>query len=592
MSALIDLKNIDLSFGGPMLLENANLTIQVGHRTCMVGRNGCGKSSLLKLLSGEIKADEGKVKVEPLLKIGYLPQDIPKSLSGNALDIAFSESDSEESYLDQTPVLSMLDRLGISPDQPYSAMSGGQKRRTILARALSGEPDLILLDEPTNHLDGESIEWLENWLKRPGLSSIFISHDRRFIENLADQVIDVDRGEITLWEGSFDNYQRRREEHLHARQLHEQRFLKRLSEEEVWIRKGIQARRTRNEGRVRQLKKMRDDFRKMRGAQGNAKLQIGDSAKSGKLIFTAENIAFAYDKQPIVKSFSSRIQRGERIGIVGPNGAGKSTLINLFLGELKPDSGELRLGTQLDVAYFDQQRSSLNNKLSAIDNVSGGRESIDVGGKQRHIISFMQDFLFTPDQARGPIDKFSGGELSRLLLARLFSKGFNLLIMDEPTNDLDIETLELLEDQLLNFNGTLLVSSHDRTFLDNVVTSVIHLDGKGNVEQYPGGYSDWQKSLKTMARENAATTQHKGSLQKIKKPKPKLSYKLQRELDELPKRIEQLETSITAIQLQMSQPGFYEQSVDLISKTTTELEQKEQELEHCFGRWDELEASA
>src|SRR6478672_1571501 len=519
---LITLQDIDYSVGGPLLLDHVDLAIEAGERIALIGRNGAGKSTLLKLLSGEIKADDGQIRVEGGRRIARLEQEVPADAQGAVFDVVaaglgelgaqlaqfhhLSHADPVDTdalarvqalieaahgwSLDQR-VGEVLDRLGLDGEAAFARLSGGMKRRVLLARALVSAPDLLLLDEPTNHLDITAIDWLESFLKQWSGALVFVTHDRRFLRALATRIVEIDRGQVTSWPGDWDNYVRRKEERLNAEAQENARFDKLLAQEEVWIRQGIKARRTRDEGRVRRLKAMRNERAERRAQAGNVRMATAQAGESGKKVIEAKDVDFAHGDNVLVRDFSTTILRGDRIGLVGPNGSGKTTLLKLLLGDLQPQAGEIRSGTQLQVAYFDQYRATLREDWNAIENVAEGREFVEVGGKQKHIIGYLQDFLFTPERARAPITRLSGGERNRLLLARLFAQPSNLLVMDEPTNDLDVETLELLEELLGDYAGTLLLVSHDRDFLDNVVTSTLVMEGDGRVSEYVGGYSDW-----------------------------------------------------------------------------------------------------
>ena len=584
---LAELQKVDLAFGSHPLLEGVDLVVERGTRACIVGRNGSGKSSLLNVIAGSVKPDEGRRRLADGLKIGVLGQAAPVNFAGSALEFTMQGDDADE-----TTCKKLLDRLGVDAEAAYDALSGGLKRRAELARAMSGHPNLLLLDEPTNHLDPDTIEWLEKWLHRPELSVLFVSHDRRFIEAVANGILELDRGVLHAYHTDYPRYLELREKRLEDEARERQRFEKRLSEEEAWIRQGIKARRTRNQGRVRRLKAMREQRREFRQQMALAKGGISNSEASGKIVLEAENVNFGYQGEPLIVDFSLTVLRGDRIGVIGPNGGGKSTLIDLLLGKRQPDSGSIRHGTRLEIAEFDQHRSHLDENLSALDNVSGGRETVQTPNGDRHIIGYMQDFLFTPDQARGPIEKFSGGERARLMLAKLFSKPFNFLVMDEPTNDLDIETLELLEEVLADFDGTVLIVSHDRAFLDNLCTTLLHVEGNGHIEEYSGGYAEYERTRKARAQTEA---------QAKKQPAPastgpqktarsgKLSYKFQRELDMLPDKIEKLEAEIESLHQQMASPTFYQGDSEAIAATTSRLEDLEQQLETALERWETLE---
>jgi ATP-binding cassette subfamily F protein uup len=625
---LITLRNIQLSYGGPLLLDHLDLSIEAGERICLIGRNGEGKSTLMKLIADEVRADDGEREVQQGAVIRRLTQDVPTDTSGSVFEVVASglgelgtlvknyhevshqlaisgdealldklaraqqELEAADGWQTEQRVETTISKLSLNPDINFASLSGGLKRRVLLARALVQEPDLLLLDEPTNHLDIESIDWLEEFLLGYKGTLLFVTHDRAFLRKLATRIIELDRGQLTSWPGDYDNYLRRKEEQLNAEEKANARFDKKLAQEEVWIRQGIKARRTRNEGRVRALKSMREQLKQRRSRQGTASMALQEAERSGKLITEAEHINYAWDGNPIIRDFSTTILRGDRIGIIGPNGVGKTTLIKVLLGELTPDSGTLKLGHRLEVAYFDQLRATLDENKTVADNVADGHEKVDINGTTKHIISYLQDFLFTPDRTRQPVRALSGGERNRLLLAKLFAKPSNVLVMDEPTNDLDIETLELLEDLLMEYKGTLLLVSHDRAFINNVVTSTLAFEEDGLIHEYVGDYDDWlrQRPELTSKKQEASqeTRQDKPSKAGTEKPK-KLSYKDQRELDQLPQKIETLETEVEELQEQMSQPDFYQQDSSQISEAQTRLEQLENELSVCYERWELLE---
>ncbi len=622
---ILTLHNLQLSFGGPLLLDNVNLSIDRGERICLLGRNGAGKSTLMKLITRELKPDDGEMVVEKGSCIVRLTQEVPEGTEGSVFDVISSGlgevgelvreyhhistqlcNDCSETLLEQLSrvqqkleaadgwqmeqrVESVISRLSLDADIEFAALSGGLKRRVLLARALVLEPDLLLLDEPTNHLDIASIEWLEEFLLSYSGSLLFITHDRMFLRHLATRILELDRGQLTDWPGDFDNFLRRKEEMLNAEEKENARFDKKLAQEEVWIRQGIKARRTRNEGRVRALKAMREERSQRRERTGQVKMGVQSGQRSGKLVVEVENVDYAWDGNPIIKGLSTTIMRGDKIGIIGPNGSGKSTLLGLLLGKLQPGSGTIKMGTKVEVAYFDQLRSALDEDKSVQDNVGGGSDKVTIDGKEKHIISYLQDFLFTPERIRTPVRALSGGERNRLLLAKLFTKPCNVLVMDEPTNDLDAETLDLLEELLLGYAGTLLLVSHDRTFLNNVVTSCLVFEGEGRVNEYIGGYDDW-------LRQRAAATPAKTKSEKNEaaQPKPKgtakkLSYKDQRELDNLPKLIEKLDAELAAIQAEMADPGFYKRNQTEIAATNEQMAELEERLSTAYARWEQLE---
>jgi len=622
---ILTLHNLQLSFGGPLLLDNVNLSIDRGERICLLGRNGAGKSTLMKLIASELKPDDGEMIVEKGACIVRLTQEVPEGMEGSVFDVVSSglgevgelvreyhhiivklETDCSEALMEKLSrvqqkleaadgwqmeqrVESVISRLSLDADIEFAALSGGLKRRVLLARALVLEPDLLLLDEPTNHLDIASIEWLEEFLLSYGGSLLFITHDRMFLRRLATRILELDRGQLTDWPGDFDNFLRRKDEMLNAEEKENARFDKKLAQEEVWIRQGIKARRTRNEGRVRALKAMRDERQQRRERTGQVKMGVQSGERSGKLVVEVENVDYAWDGDPVIKGLSTTIMRGDKIGIIGPNGAGKSTLLGLLLGKLQPKSGTIKMGTKVEVAYFDQLRAALDENKSVQDNVGGGSDKVTINGRDKHIISYLQDFLFTPERIRTPVRALSGGERNRLLLAKLFTRPCNVLVMDEPTNDLDAETLDLLEELLLGYEGTLLLVSHDRAFLNNVVTSSLVFEGKGRVNEYIGGYDDWlrQRRAETPAKPKPEKKETSPAKPEVKPTK--LSYKDQRELDGLPKLIEELDAELEAIQSKMADPDFYKCDPVEVATTTDRMAEVEAKLSAAYARWEELE---
>ena len=593
--ALVTLQSISVSFGGPALLDNANLTLDKGERVCVVGRNGEGKSTLLRVLNREISIDSGERVADSGVKIAMLDQAVPDALDVTVADLLKQQLDSEhelESWERDQRVSELISRLNLVAEANVSQLSGGLKRRVLLGAALAVEPDLLLLDEPTNHLDIKAIEWLENFLLNWRGTLVFITHDRAFLRKLATRIVEIDRGQLTSWPGDYDTFVCNKQAALDAEAKEQAEFDKKLAREEVWIRQGIKARRTRNEGRVRALKKMRAERAQRRERVGTATITAQQADKSGKTVIEANNISYAIGGTTICRGFSTAITRGDKIGILGPNGAGKTTLINLLLGRLQPEAGDVKLGTNISLAYFDQMREQLNPDQTAQDNVGGGSEMITVNGQQKHIIGYLQDFLFSPARARSPIRALSGGERNRLLLAKLFTQPANLLVMDEPTNDLDMETLELLEEQLLNFDGTLLLVSHDRAFIDNIVTSTLVLPGDGTTYEYVGGYDDYVRQNKVVESEKLKT--EKPDVAKNSQPKSpptkKLSYMDQRELDAMPEKIDALETEKSDLEAQMSDPTFYQQDPTVTAKSQDRYTQISNQLESLYERWDELES--
>ncbi|HFQ5341342.1 ABC transporter ATP-binding protein [Vibrio vulnificus] len=633
--ALLTIHNGQLAFGDNPLLDKADFVLQEHERVCLVGRNGAGKSTLMKVLAGEVILDDGKLQITQDVVVSRLEQDPPRNEPGTVYDYVASglaeigeqlkiyhdlldlvaqdptekninrlarvqeQLDHANAWRFEDRVKHVLVALKLDAETKLTDLSGGWQRKAALAKALVCDPDVLLLDEPTNHLDVTTIEWLETFLKDFRGSIIFISHDRAFIKAMATRIVDLDRGKLASFPGDYDNYLVEKEEMLRVEEMQNAEFDKKLAQEEVWIRQGIKARRTRNEGRVRALKKLREERQSRVDVQGKAKIQIDDAARSGKIVFEAEKLQFSFDGKKIVDDFSFNIMRGDRIALIGPNGCGKSTVLKLLLDQLKPESGRLHCGTKLEVAYFDQYREILDPEKTVIDNLADGKQEVTVGGRERHALSYLQDFLFSPKRARTPVKALSGGEKNRLLLARIFLKPNNLLILDEPTNDLDIETLELLEELLANYQGTLLLVSHDRQFVDNTVTTSWIFEGEGKIEEFVGGYHDAQQQRKQAieAREvmeksapKAKVVEETPKTAPAKNTSKKLSYKLQRELEALPAKLEQLEVDIEALQEQVNSAEFFAQPVETTQPVLEQLAALEQELEIAFERWEELEA--
>ncbi|EIV1776245.1 ABC transporter ATP-binding protein [Vibrio vulnificus] len=633
--ALLTIHNGQLAFGDNPLLDKADFVLQEHERVCLVGRNGAGKSTLMKVLAGEVILDDGKLQITQDVVVSRLEQDPPRNEPGTVYDYVASglaevgeqlkiyhdfldlvaqeptekninrlarvqeQLDHANAWRFEDRVKHVLAALKLDAETKLTDLSGGWQRKAALAKALVCDPDVLLLDEPTNHLDVTTIEWLETFLKDFRGSIIFISHDRAFIKAMATRIVDLDRGKLASFPGDYDNYLIEKEEMLRVEEMQNAEFDKKLAQEEVWIRQGIKARRTRNEGRVRALKKLREERQSRVDVQGKAKIQIDDAARSGKIVFEAEKLQFSFDGKKIVDDFSFNIMRGDRIALIGPNGCGKSTVLKLLLDQLKPESGRLHCGTKLEVAYFDQYREILDPEKTVIDNLADGKQEVTVGGRERHALSYLQDFLFSPKRARTPVKALSGGEKNRLLLARIFLKPNNLLILDEPTNDLDIETLELLEELLANYQGTLLLVSHDRQFVDNTVMTSWIFEGEGKIEEFVGGYHDAQQQRKQAieAREvmeksapKAKVVEETPKTAPAKNTSKKLSYKLQRELEALPAKLEQLEADIEALQEQVNSAEFFAQPVETTQPVLEQLAALEQELEIAFERWEELEA--
>ncbi|WP_075185241.1 ATP-binding cassette domain-containing protein [Teredinibacter haidensis] len=626
---LCKIENAHLHYGEQILFDNLMLQLDPGERLCIIGRNGVGKSTLLKCVEGIVDLDSGSRWLDDGVRVASLPQELPPAdetrvydfvaaglpalgadlkefdslvAQGNGADLqqmarVQQRIEAADGWSIQTRIEQVLTRLELDGEQRMNQLSGGWRRRAALAQALVIEPDVLLLDEPTNHLDIAAIQWLEQQLQSFSGALVFITHDRAFLRAVANKVGELDRGILRLWSGDYDGFLEFKQQQLDAEEKQNALFDKKLAQEEVWIRQGIKARRTRNEGRVRALEKMRNDRGLRREQLSNARIEHGSDIASGKLVAELNNISFAWQDKPIINAFTSTIIRGDKIGLIGPNGIGKSTLLKLILGDLVPQQGNVRLGTKLSVAYFDQMRDQLDLGKSAIDNISEGADTIEVNGRPRHIMSYLQDFLFTGERARTPIKTLSGGERNRILLAKLFSKPSNLLVMDEPTNDLDAETLELLETILVDYSGTLLLVSHDREFLNNVVTSTIAFEGRGVVKEYVGGYEDWIRQGGVWPNEGTSTqaVTAKEQLQESVAPvstvaAKKLSYKLQRELDGLPAELEALEKELDEMQQQMSSPDFYSQEKALVNGIMDKLSVLEAKLASRYERWEELES--
>ncbi|MEJ8677356.1 ABC transporter ATP-binding protein [Plesiomonas shigelloides] len=633
--ALINLTGAYLSYSDAPLLDHTELHIEPNERVCLVGRNGAGKSTLMKVLAGEQKLDDGRLQVQQDVVVARLEQDPPRDAQGSVFDyvaegvekvaqqlkdyhdisLKIATDPSEQNLakmarlqeaLDhcdgwrfESRIHQVMEQLNLKEDMALSELSGGWLRKAALARALVSDPDVLLLDEPTNHLDVDTIRWLESFLKEYKGSIVFISHDRAFIRNMATRIVDLDRGILVSWPGDYDKYLEGKEEALRVEEQQNAEFDKRLAQEEVWIRQGIKARRTRNEGRVRALKALRRERAERREVMGTSRIQVDDVSRSGKIVFELENAGYEVDGKVLLKNFTTTIMRGDKIALVGPNGCGKTTLIKLLLGELQPTTGTVRCGTKLDVAYFDQYRAELDPEKTVMDNVAEGKQEVMVAGKPRHILGYLQDFLFHPRRAMTPVKALSGGERNRLLLAKLLLKPNNLLILDEPTNDLDIETLELLEELLAEYQGTLLLVSHDRQFVDNTVTTCWMFEGDGQVSEYVGGYHDSRQQQEAVFATRAAQQPKAAKSAEEAKPvaeKPRrttatvrLSYKQQRELDELPALLEQYETRIAELQAEVENPEFFQKPHQETSRVLNELAEVEQKLETAFERWEELE---
>lgn len=632
--SLISIHGAYLSFSDAPLLDNTELHIEENERVCLVGRNGAGKSTLMKIINGEQPLDDGRIIYETDLVVARLQQDPPRNITGSVYDFVAEGVEEQAEHLkayhaishlviddpsdknlnDMARLQSILDhqnlwqlesrihdvleQIGLKPDTELSSLSGGWLRKAALGRALVSNPRVLMLDEPTNHLDIETIDWLETFLKNFSGSIVFISHDRSFIRNMATRIVDLDRGKLVSWPGNYDQYLAGKEEALRVEEMQNAEFDRKLAQEEVWIRQGIKARRTRNEGRVRALKALRRERSERREVMGKANMQVGEASRSGKIVFELENVDYAVDGKVLVKDFSSQVQRGDKIALIGPNGCGKTTLLRLMLQQLKADHGRVHSGTKLEVAYFDQHRAELDPDRTVMDNLAEGKQEVLVNGKPRHVLGYLQDFLFHPKRAMTPVRALSGGERNRLLLARLFLRPSNLMILDEPTNDLDVETLELLEELIDGYQGTVLLVSHDRQFVDNTVTECWIFEGNGEIGTFVGGYHDAQQQRAAYrqhrsaspAKATANTAKPAAEKSEAKRSVNKLSYNLARELEQLPQKLEQLEARIGELQAKMSHPDFFSQAHDRTQPVLDNLAQAEQELETAFARWEELES--
>ncbi len=600
--ALLSLRDISLSFGDPPLLDGINFNVEVGERIAIIGRNGAGKSTFLKLLQAQLEPDLGEIVRSQGLSIATLAQEVPADLpDGSIFDVVFAGAsrnrDSDGDWQLEHQVSQVISRMELEPDAKVRNLSAGLKRRVLLARALATDPDILLLDEPTNHLDIAAIGWLERFLLREQRTLIFVTHDRMLLRRLATRIVEIDRGQLADWACDYTTFLERKQEMLDTEASHAAKFDKKLAQEETWIRQGIKARRTRNEGRVRALEAMRELRRARRQRVGNVRFSVQESNNSGKIVIETEDATFCYDDaEPTLRDVSTTILRGDKVGIIGNNGTGKTTLLRLLLGKLSPTRGTVRHGTRLEIAYFDQLRAQLDERKSVLDNVADGNDRLTINGQPRHVLGYLQDFLFSPDRARSPVAQLSGGERNRLLLARLFSQPSNVLVLDEPTNDLDLETLELLEQLLVEYPGTLLVVSHDREFLDHVVSSTLVLEGGGRVGEYAGGYEDWTRQRpeanrpKKSSAKKSGAKKTQGKSAKPQTPQPrKLSFKEQRELEALPERIEALETEQKELHESMADPNFYQRGGSAIADARTRLAELDVELETVYTRWTELE---
>ncbi len=596
--SLLSLRRVAFTWSGDVLLDHLDLEIERGERIGLLGRNGAGKSTLMKIMAGEVPPDEGEIKLATGVRIGRLIQEVPAGTDETIAELVATGWDGERheahDWETEQAVERILSKMGLDGNQKFSTLSSGMKRRALLAQALVQSPDILLLDEPTNHLDIDSITWLENFLKQYDGTLIFVTHDRAFLQALSTRILEVDRGKLFDWTCDYETFLKRKQFALDAEEKQNALFDKKLAVEEVWIRQGIKARRTRNEGRVRALKKMRDERSQRRERIGNVRMQASTAERSGHLVAEANNISFSYGDKTIINQFSTVITRGDRIGLIGPNGAGKSTLLKLLLGKLTPTSGSIRHGSNLQIIYFDQLREQIEEDKTIVENVGEGQEMVEINGQRKHIYGYLQDFLFTPERARRPARSLSGGERNRMLLARIFLRPSNIMVLDEPTNDLDSETLELLEELIDGYPGTVLIVSHDRQFLNNLVTSTLVLEGDGTVREYDGGYDDYIRQRNrpveqevAAAKVSRATTTSETD---TRAPVVKLTYKERQELEKLPEKIEKLETEQAEIHEKMADPGFFKQTGPEIAKLTDRVEAIGKQLHRFYERWEELAA--
>ena len=629
--ALVSLDHVSIAYGHVPLLDNASLQVEAGERVCVIGRNGTGKSTLLQILSGDQAPDSGSVWRQPDIGVARLVQDVPLSSNRPVFDVVAEglgnlgelvaayhhaavevaergtdisleklgtlqhELEERDGWRLELRVETVLERLNLPAEAIVDTLAGGWRRRVLLARALVAQPHLLLLDEPTNHLDIEAMSWLEEFLKTYAGAVVFVTHDRVFLQNLATRIVEMDRGKLTSWPGDYEIFLRKKEEWLANEAVQNDKFDKRLAEEEVWLRQGIKARRTRNEGRVRALKAMRKERAARRTQVGNVRLQGEIGERSGQLVFEATGISKSFGEKAVVRDLSLRVMRGDRVGLIGPNGSGKTTLLRMLIGELTPDTGEVERGTNVQVAYYDQQREQLDPKRTVVDTVGDGNDTVTVNGRTQHVHGYLRDFLFPPERAYAKVKALSGGERNRLLLARLFTQPANVLVLDEPTNDLDIETLELLESYLIEWPGTLLLVSHDRAFIDHVVTSTLVFEGGGHVQEYVGGYEDWLRQRGT--QEMAAKAQPERAARPAEPPvtmatRKKPTYREQKELEQLPAQIEALEREQAQLSASIADPHFYRQPADSITQALARLEALKNELHDAYARWDELDSRA
>ena len=626
--AILSLQDVSISFGGLPLLENADMQVEKGERVCILGRNGEGKTTILRLIGGVIDPDRGQITAQKGVSIAGLDQDLPPDISGTVFDVVAGglagigamleeyhhlavalKHDADETILRRMDILhdrierergwlinqkieTILTRLSLNPDIRFETLSVGFKRRVLFARALVAEPDILLLDEPTNHLDIDSINWMEEYLLKYRGTIIFVTHDRVFLQRLATRIVEIDRGRLLNWACGYSDFLERREEALEAEEAQKSQFIKKLAKEEEWIRKGVKARRTRNEGRVRALMKLREEQQAWRRQLGAARITIQDAEQTGNVVAEVSDITYGYGGEPLIKNLSTKVIRGDRIGIIGRNGIGKTTLLNILLGRINPEKGQVRLGTRIEAVYFDQLREQLDEDKSVQENIAEGKDFIEINGSRRHVTGYLKDFLFSPDRARSPVRVLSGGERNRLLLARIFTRPSNVLVLDEPTNDLDLETLEMLENRLIGYSGTILLVSHDREFINNVITSTLVFEGNGIVAEYPGGYDDWlsQRPISFEEKIDKAVKKPSAPKRDNKKDRPrKLNFKEEKELEALPGVIEKLEQEQKNIYAHMADPDFYRGSADNVPKAQTRLDEIDKELKIAYDRWEELE---
>ncbi len=590
---LVSLDHIRMAYGHLPLLDDASLLIEAGERVCIIGRNGTGKSTLLQIIGGEVIPDAGTVWRQPNIRIARLEQDVPLSTDRPVREVVaegFKDLAHVEDWHVDVSVDMVIDRLDLPADAIVSTLSGGWRRRVLLARALVAQPDLLLLDEPTNHLDIEAMMWLESFLAEYRGAVIFVTHDRAFLQRIATRIVELDRGRLTSWPGDYETFLDKKDAWLANEQILHEKFDKKLAQEEAWLRQGIKARRTRDEGRVKALMEMRKERAERRGQIGQVQMQADSAERSGKLVFEAKGVSKSFGDRTVVRDASFRVIRKDRIGLIGPNGSGKTTLLRMLMGELEPDSGEIRRGTNVQIAYYDQQREQLDPERTVFDTVGEGNDTVTVNGRTQHVHGYLRDFLFPPERALSPVKALSGGERNRLLLARLLTRPMNVLVLDEPTNDLDIETLELLESYLVDWPGTLLLVSHDRAFIDHVVTSTLVFEGNGNVQEYVGGYEDWLRQRDAQAPVSKEISSVGSAFRRTVPATKKLSFKEKREMEDLPKRIERMEADQEALLARIASPEFYKEPPDAIASALARIDELKGSLHDAYARWDELDA--